>query len=97
MKKFILALSFVAATTCDQLMHSVILSLIYVTKHIVATFVSDGQQYRALLLNAEETAESTLLFLVKQPTAIAACSGTSDGNLIFNIYDKEQKPAVFKP
>ena len=26
-------------------------------KHIISTFISDGQQYRALLLNSEETAE----------------------------------------
>lgn len=26
-------------------------------KHIISTFISDGQQYRSLLLNSEETAE----------------------------------------
>lgn len=90
MKKFILALSFVAATTCNQLnaQCDTIANICY--KHIVSTFVSDGQQYRALLLNAEETAEFHTTFFGETTYRIAACSGTSDGNLIFNIYDKDR-------
>jgi hypothetical protein len=90
MKKLILALSFVASTTfyhlnaqCDT-----IANICY--KHITAKFVSDGQQYRALLLNAEEMAEFHTIFFGETTYRIAACSGTSDGNLIFNIYDKDR-------
>src|SRR6185369_17908475 len=60
-------------------------------KHIISTFISDGQQYRALLLNSEETAEFHTTFFGETTYRIAACSGTSDGNLIFNIYDQDRK------
>src|SRR5688572_200008 len=59
-------------------------------KHIIASFVSDGQQYRSLLLNSEEYAEFHTTFFGETTYRIAACSGTSDGNLIFNIYDEER-------
>lgn len=59
-------------------------------KHIIASFVSDGQQYRSLLLNSEEYAEFHTTFFGETTYRIAACSGTSDGNLIFNIYDQER-------
>ena len=60
------------------------------TKHIISTFISDGQQYRALLLNSEETAEFNTTFFGETIYRIAACSGTNDGNLIFNIYDQDR-------
>ncbi len=59
-------------------------------KHIISTFISDGQQYRSLLLNSEEYAEFHTTFFGETTYRIAACSGTSDGNLIFNIYDQER-------
>ncbi len=59
-------------------------------KHIISTFISDGQQYRALLLNSEETAEFHTTFFGETTYRIAACSGTSDGNLVFNIYDQDR-------
>ncbi len=59
-------------------------------KHIISAFISDGQQYRALLLNSEETAEFHTTFFGETTYRIAACSGTSDGNLIFNIYDQDR-------
>ena len=59
-------------------------------KHIIATYISDGQQYRSLLLNSEEYAEFHTTFFGETIYRIAACSGTSDGNLIFNIYDQER-------
>ena len=55
------------------------------SKHIIAQFISDGQSYRSLLLNSEETAEFHTTFFGETTYRIAACSGTSDGNLIFNI------------
>jgi len=59
-------------------------------KHITASYISDGQQYRSLLLNSEETAEFHTTFFGETTYRIAACSGTSDGNLIFNIYDEDR-------
>lgn len=59
-------------------------------KHIISSFISDGQQYRALLLNSEETAEFHTTFFGETTYRIAACSGTSDGNLIFSIYDQDR-------
>jgi hypothetical protein len=91
MKKFIIALSFVSITAffnkvnaqCDTIAN-------ICAKHIISTFISDGQQYRALLLNSEETAEFQTTFFGETTYRIAACSGTSDGNLIFNIYDQDR-------
>ena len=59
-------------------------------KHIIASFVSDGQQYRSLLLNSEEYAEFHTTFFGETTYRIAACSGVSDGNLVFSIYDTDR-------
>ena len=59
-------------------------------KHIIASFISDGQQYRSLLLNPDETAEFKTTFFGETVYRIAACSGLTDGNLIFNIYDQDR-------
>ena len=91
MKKIILVLSFVIVTSglsklnaqCDTIAY-------FCAKHITSSFVSDGQQYRALLLNSEEMAEFHTTFFGETTYRIAACSGTSDGNLIFNIYDQDR-------
>lgn len=91
MKKFIVALSFVLAGSffgslnaqCDTIAN-------ICAKHIISSFISDGQQYRALLLNSEETAEFHTTFFGETTYRIAACSGTSDRNLIFSIYDQDR-------
>lgn len=91
MKKFILALFFVAASTCVNKLSAQCDSIANrCAKHIISTFISDGQQYRSLLLNSEEYAEFHTTFFGETTYRIAACSGTSDGNLIFNIYDQER-------
>src|SRR5687767_10373215 len=59
-------------------------------RHIVPSFISDGQQYRSLLLNSEEYSEFHTTFFGETTYRIAACSGTSDGNLIFNVYDQDR-------
>ena len=59
-------------------------------KHLAAQFISDGQQYRALLLNADETAEFHSTFYGGTTYRIAACSGLTDGNLVFSIFDQER-------
>jgi hypothetical protein len=91
MKRFILALSFIITGMfvnrlngqCDTIAN-------ICAKHIIASYISDGQQYRSLLLNSEEYAEFHTTFFGETIYRIAACSGTSDGNLIFNIYDQDR-------
>src|SRR4051812_34198565 len=59
-------------------------------RHIVPAFISDGQQYRSLLLNSDEYSEFNTTFFGETTYRIAACSGTTDGNLIFTIYDQDR-------
>ena len=92
MKKSLTALVFVfcgltfkntALAQCDTVANLCV-------KHLAAQFISDGQQYRALLLNADETAEFHTTFYGGATYRIAACSGLSDGNLVFSIFDSER-------
>ena len=90
MKKFLAILGFVffaggygAFGQCDSIAN-------FCSKHIISSYISDGQQYRALLLNSEEYAEFHTTFFSETTYRIAACSGKSDGNLIFNIYDENR-------
>lgn len=59
-------------------------------KHLENQFISDGQQYRALLMNADETAEFHTTLYGGTLYRIAACSGLTDGNLVFSVYDTER-------
>jgi hypothetical protein len=59
-------------------------------RHLEDQFISDGQQYRALLMNSDETAEFHTTLYGGTLYRIAACSGLSDGNLIFSVYDSER-------
>jgi len=56
---------------------------------IVYPYISDGQEYRAIL-NEEEIAEFRVTFYGNTTYRIAACSGKIEGNLIFSVYDKER-------
>lgn len=58
-------------------------------KHISATYIPDGQFYRALLRD-DEVAEFDLTLYGGSTYRVAACSGTTDGNLIFSVYDRER-------
>ncbi len=62
--------------------------LAFCTKHLPSPYISDGQQYKTLL-NGDETAEFKATFYGGSTYRIVACSGLSDGNLIFTLYDKE--------
>ena len=53
--KSLLILSIVGLSTTAKAQCDSIASLC--SKHIIAQFISDGQSYRSLLLNSEETAE----------------------------------------
>jgi len=59
------------------------------SKYIVPPFISDGQQYRALL-NKDEIAEFRATFYGGSTYRIVACSGQTEGNIIFSLYDKER-------
>ena len=59
------------------------------TKYIQAPFISDGQVYKALL-NQDEVAEFHATFYKDCTYRIVGCSGLSEGNLIFRVYDKER-------
>ncbi len=59
-------------------------------RHLENQFISDGQQYRALLMNTDETAEFHTTLFGGSIYRIAACSGLSDGNLVFSVYDTER-------
>ncbi len=58
-------------------------------KHMTADFLSDGQNYRALL-RAEEMAEFDIVLYGGSTYRISGCSGLSDGNLVFTILDQER-------
>ncbi len=57
-------------------------------KNITAQYIPDGQFYRALL-REDDMAEFNLTLFGGTTYRVAACSGMSDGNLIFSVYDKE--------
>lgn len=63
-------------------------------KHLASKYISGGQQYRALLLNTDETAEFHATFYGGSTYRVAACSGLTDGNLVFSVFD-EQRNMIF--
>lgn len=87
MRKVILALvvslAFVAEVSaqCDSIAS-------ICAKNVTANYISDGQSYRALL-NGDEVAEFRATFYGGSTYRIAGCSGFTDGNLIFSIYDED--------
>lgn len=58
-------------------------------KHIKKGFISDGQDYRSLLLD-DEIAEFNMVLYGNSTYRFAACSGLTDGNLIFSVYDQQR-------
>ncbi len=58
-------------------------------KNITSEYISDGQDYRSLLLE-DEIAEFSMTLYRGSTYRFAACSGFSDGNLLFSVYDKER-------
>ncbi|MFH2096371.1 MAG: hypothetical protein ABIJ16_11745 [Bacteroidota bacterium] len=59
------------------------------TQYLIPPFVSDGQQYKALL-TGDELAEFHATFYGGSTYRVIACSGLSEGNLLFSLYDKER-------
>ncbi|MEM7162496.1 MAG: hypothetical protein AAF487_08675 [Bacteroidota bacterium] len=60
-------------------------------QNLSANFISDGQSYRAFL-SVEDVAEFKATLYGGNTYRIAACSGTENGNLMFNVLDRERKP-----
>jgi len=59
-------------------------------KHITQQYIPDGQFYRALL-QGDEMAEFGLTLFGGTTYRIAACSGDTDGNLVFSVYDTSKE------
>ncbi|MBL4625713.1 MAG: hypothetical protein JKY42_11325 [Flavobacteriales bacterium] len=57
--------------------------------HISDGFISDGQVYRALLIE-DQIAEFHTTFYGDTKYRIAGCSGITDGNLLFRVFDEER-------
>lgn len=79
---FILAFGGGAFAQCDTI--ATICSM-----HIKDKYISDGQVYRSLLID-DQIAEFHTTFYGNTKYRIAACSGVSDGNLIFRLFDDER-------
>jgi len=58
-------------------------------ENITSEYISDGQDYRSLLLE-DEIAEFSMTLYGGSTYRFAGCSGLSDGNLLFSVYDKER-------
>ncbi len=91
--KLVLVISgFVIVNSASAQMTDTVASIC--AKHFQDQFISDGQQYRALLMNTDEVAEFHVTLYGGTMYRIAACSGLQDGNLIFTINDTDAKENV---
>jgi hypothetical protein len=86
---FVLALSFVGIAYINNVQAQAEVTTAICTKYIVSPFISDGQQYKALL-NGEEIAEFHATFYGGSTYRIVGATGQSEGNLVFSLYDKER-------
>ena len=79
----IMGLSYVgnASAQCDSIAK-------ICSENVTADYISDGQSYRALLIG-DQVAEFQATFYGGSTYRIAGCSGFTDGNLIFEIYDED--------
>src|ERR1039458_2222066 len=92
MRKILISLTFFSAillsprvllAQCDTVANAC-------AKNMARQFLSDGQEYRALLLNSDETAEFHSTFYGGTTYRVVACSGMGDGNLIFSVFDGDR-------
>jgi hypothetical protein len=58
-------------------------------KNFTKEYLSDGQEYRALLID-DQTAEFHITLYGGSIYRFGACSGLTNGNLIFRVYDEER-------
>ncbi|MEQ8623682.1 MAG: hypothetical protein RJQ00_07725 [Vicingaceae bacterium] len=83
----IFCLVFLAANTSAKAQCDTIATIC--SKNFTDDYLSDGQEYRALLVN-EQTAEFNLTLYGGSTYRFGACSGLEKGNLIFRLYDEER-------
>ncbi len=57
-------------------------------QHITSNYIPDGQFYRALL-QGDEMATFDLTLFGGTTYRVAACSGETDGVLLFSVYDRD--------
>ncbi|MBL4709319.1 MAG: hypothetical protein JKY48_12860 [Flavobacteriales bacterium] len=74
--------SFGAKAQCDSIAS-------ICSQNFTKDYLSDGQQYRALLIE-DQTAEFHLTLYGQSTYRFGACSGLNAGNLIFRVYDSER-------
>jgi hypothetical protein len=80
---FLLGISYQnASAQCDSIAN-------ICNKNMAKNYISDGQSYRALL-NNQEIAEFKAVFYGNSTYRISGCSGFTDGNLIFSVFDQEK-------
>jgi len=80
---FGVSIAFSSSAQCDSIANTC------AKRNMDPSFISDGQQYRALLVNSDETAEFHTTFYGGSIYRIAACSGMTDGNLVFTVFDSQ--------
>lgn len=87
MRTFIIALfTIVGMSTAANAQCDTIATLC--AQNITADYISDGQSYRALLFG-DQVAEFRATFYGGSTYRISACSGFTDGNLIFTVFDED--------
>ena len=92
MKKFInftLAISIFWIACIEKTVAQMEVTTGLCTKYIVSPYISDGQQYKALL-SGEEIAEFHATFYGGTTYRVVGATGQTEGNLIFSLYDKER-------
>lgn len=60
------------------------------TKYLETGFISDGQQYKALL-SGGEVAEFHTTFYANNYYRIVGATGEDEGNVVFSVYDQENR------
>lgn len=90
MKKVLILLSLMIGVVLPHLANAQCDTIAKIcNKHVTKGYISDGQAYRSLLLN-DEVSEFHVTLYGGSTYRIAACSGLTDGNLIFSLYDSQR-------
>lgn len=91
MKKImkIASILFFALTLSNPLLAQLDSTMQLCQRHMNLPFISDGQSYSALL-NGDEVAEFYATFYGESTYRLVAYTGTTEGNIIFSVYDQER-------
>lgn len=60
------------------------------SRFIQTPYISDGQQYKALVSSNEEVAEFRSIFYGESIYRIAACGSVPEGKMHFSVYDAQR-------